>query len=92
LIITALSRTGSGWFWRPGERTLEMTPPLDKARVATVGLMIALSLLLALFAQPVMNYLNAAAELVYQPAGYVDAVLGDYTRHAVDVNNSGVTK
>jgi len=90
LIITALSRTGSGWFWRPGERTLKVTPPLDRGRTATVALMIAISLALSLFAQPVMNYLEVAAELVYQPAGYVDAVLGDYIRHDGEVNSSEV--
>jgi multicomponent K+:H+ antiporter subunit D len=77
-ILAALSRAGSGWFWRPGERTLEVTPPLDPARTAAVALMIAVSLLLALLAQPIMEYLAAAAELVYQPEGYVQAVLGDY--------------
>jgi multicomponent K+:H+ antiporter subunit D len=84
-IIAALSRAGSGWFWRPGERTIEQTPPLDRARTATVGLMVAISLALALFAQPVMNYLEAAADLIYHPAGYVDAVLGDYVRQSLEV-------
>jgi hypothetical protein len=47
--------------------------------------MIAISFSLALFAQPVMDYLEAAARLVYQPSGYVDAVLGDYVRQSGEV-------
>lgn len=85
LILAALSRAGSGWFWRPEERTDKTSPALDGARTATVCVMIAISFLLAIFAQPVMEYLEAAARLVYQPSGYVDAVLGDYVRQGGEV-------
>ncbi|MDL0430827.1 monovalent cation/H+ antiporter subunit D [Marinobacter sp. TBZ242] len=92
LIIAALSRAGSGWFWRPEEhsaakaRAVAKTQRLDYARTATVCVMIAISFSLALFAQPVMDYLEAAARLVYQPSGYVDAVLGDYVRQGGEVS------
>lgn len=91
LIIAALSRAGSGWFWRPQEhsathaRTVAKTRGLDHARTATVCVMVAISFSLALFAQPVMDYLEAAAKLVYEPSGYVNAVLGDYIRQVGEV-------
>ena len=85
LIIAALSRAGSGWFWRPEELAGKAAPALDRARTATVCVMIAISFSLALFAQPVMDYLEAAARLVYQPSGYVDAVLGDYVSQSREV-------
>ncbi|MFO7995406.1 MAG: monovalent cation/H+ antiporter subunit D [Marinobacter sp.] len=85
-IIAALSRAGSGWFWRPGECTIKPSPPLDSARSSTVAVMIAISFSLSLFAQPIMEYVEAAAELIYQPSGYVNAVLGDYVRHSGEVS------
>ncbi|MCL7942840.1 monovalent cation/H+ antiporter subunit D [Marinobacter sp. ATCH36] len=91
LIIAALSRAGSGWFWRPEEhstartRAIEKTQQLDHARMATVCVMIAISFALALFAQPVMDYLDAATKLIYQPSGYVDTVLGDYVSQGEEV-------
>lgn len=84
-IIAALSRAGSGWFWLPGECTIKPSLPLDAARSGTVAVMIAISFSLALFAQPIMEYVEAAAELIYQPSGYVNAVLGDYVRHSGEV-------
>jgi len=88
LIIAALSRAGSGWFWRPGQRDSTAPPPLDLdiARTATVSVMIGISFALALFAQPVMDYLEAAAGQLYQPAGYVEAVLGDYLASSREVS------
>lgn len=85
-IIAALSRAGSGWFWRPGECTIKPSPPLDSVRSSTVAVMIAISFSLSLFAQPIMEYVEAAAELIYQPSGYVNAVLGDYVRHSGEVS------
>lgn len=85
LIIAALSRAGSGWFWRPQERTGTATPALDIPQMSIVLLMVGISFGLAVFAEPVMSYLEATSALVFDPAGYVEAVLGDSIRQSGEV-------
>jgi len=75
-MIAALSRAGSGWFWKPEALTGQQRRRLDPARVTTVMVMIGISAGLAAFAEPVMNYMNTTAEQLYQPSVYVEAVLG----------------
>jgi len=76
-MLAALSRAGSGWFWKPEPFTGRQRRKLDPARVATVSVLIGISGALALFAAPVMEYMTATAGQLYHPSAYVEAVLGE---------------
>lgn len=80
-MIAALSRAGSGWFWKPEPFTGRQRRGIDPARVATVSVLIGISAALALFAAPVMDYMMATASQLYQPSAYVEAVLGESAMH-----------
>lgn len=81
LVITAISRSGSSWFWKPGPLT-RPARPLDRAQLALVWLMTATSIGLSLAAEPVGHYLTLAAEQLLAPEHYLQAVLPEaYTRY-----------
>ncbi|XKH60774.1 monovalent cation/H+ antiporter subunit D [Halomonas sediminis] len=73
LVIIAASRTGSSWFWRPGD--MAKPYPLERAPLALVSIMVGLNGLLAIFGDPVMGYLELTAEQLRAPGGYIAAVL-----------------
>ncbi|WP_111640591.1 monovalent cation/H+ antiporter subunit D [Marinimicrobium alkaliphilum] len=75
LVLMAVSRAGSGWFWKP-EPIAAPLWPLDKVCFSIVAVMLALSLSLAIWANPVMGYLLDAAAQLRDPNGYIEAVLG----------------
>lgn len=63
--IIALSRAGSTLIWRTKDAAPTMVP-MDRVRVAaTIGL-IAVSPLMVIFAQPIIEYLNAAAAQLFE--------------------------
>ncbi|WP_409525636.1 monovalent cation/H+ antiporter subunit D [Nitrincola sp. MINF-07-Sa-05] len=74
LTLIALSRAGSRWFWRP---TTSVSSPqrLDKPSFALICLMLSISLLLSLLAEPVIHYLELTAQQILSPQRYIDAVL-----------------
>ncbi|MCH8498410.1 MAG: monovalent cation/H+ antiporter subunit D [Marinobacter sp.] len=76
LVLIALSRCGSGWFWRPPASTTTQRP-LDPVRVGIVTAMIAVSIALALYAEPVMVYLDLTAQQILSPEQYIHAVLAN---------------
>lgn len=74
LTLIALSRVGSRWFWRP---TTSVSSPLrlDKPSFTLICLMLSISLLLSLLAEPVIHYLELTAQQILSPQNYIEAVL-----------------
>ena len=75
LVIIAISRTGSSWFWRPGE--MARPYPLRPGLLTLVATMVGLNGALAAFGEPVMGYLALTAEQLLDPHAYINAVLPD---------------
>ena len=69
--IIAMARSGVRIFWGataspPRVRLIEMAP---------VALLLALCLALTVLAGPAMDYLNATAQALHAPGGYIESVL-----------------
>ncbi|WFM72843.1 monovalent cation/H+ antiporter subunit D [Halomonas sp. CKK8] len=75
LVVIAISRTGSSWFWRPGE--MARPYPLRPGLLTLVATMVGLNGALAAFGEPVMGYLELTAAQLLDPHAYIDAVLPD---------------
>ncbi|MCE8015469.1 monovalent cation/H+ antiporter subunit D [Halomonas sp. MCCC 1A17488] len=73
LTLIAVSRTGSSWFWRPGD--MARPYPLERGPLALVTGMVGLNGLLAAFGEPVMGYLELTALQLLDPQAYIAAVL-----------------
>lgn len=74
LMLIALSRAGSKFFWRQsGERPHELRA--DRIRFAVVCAMLLTSVALSVMAQPLMDYLIATAESLQDPGRYVETVM-----------------
>ncbi|MGM0914526.1 MAG: monovalent cation/H+ antiporter subunit D [Pseudomonadota bacterium] len=83
LVIIAISRTGSSWFWRPGE--MASPYPLRRGLLTLVCGMVGLNALLAAFGHPVMGYLELTAEQLLAPRGYIAAVLPEALASATEI-------
>ena len=71
--VIGLSRAGSLIFWRH-HNTVSAAVPLDKAAlVITIGLLMS-SPLLVIFAQPVINFTQAAAAQILDVPSYLNAM------------------
>ncbi|QOR38597.1 monovalent cation/H+ antiporter subunit D [Billgrantia diversa] len=73
LTLVAVSRTGSNWFWRPAD--MAKPYPLERGPLVLVSTMIGLNGLLAVYGEPVMDYLELTAEQLLDPQAYIAAVL-----------------
>lgn len=71
--LTALSRSGSTFFWRAKEKVTKAKPIDPWALTAVVGLL-SISLLLSLSGSTVINYTQAAAHQVLNPERYINAM------------------
>jgi multicomponent K+:H+ antiporter subunit D len=80
VVIVALARAGSVLFWKSGGPEGERIAPIhaggSAVRFASVSALLAVTVLLAVFAGPLMNHATAVAGDLLQPSRYVDAVLG----------------
>ena len=70
--LIALSRTGMRFFWSPVGRS---APVLRVIEYAPIAALVALCVACTVYAEGVMRYASATAEALYQPQGYIDAVL-----------------
>ena len=75
--LIALSRVGMRLFWSVAART---TPRLRLLEATPVAMLVALTIGLTVFAEPVNRYLDDAARSLHQPDAYVRAVLTPQTR------------
>jgi len=85
ICIVGFARAGSTVFWKadalapPGDAELRAALPRQPApalAIATAAAMLIAMGLLTLFAGPITGYLDATAAQLYEPAGYIQAVLG----------------
>lgn len=70
--LIALSRTGMRFFWSPVGRS---APVLRVIEYAPIAALVALCVACTVYAEGVMRYASATADALYQPQGYIDAVL-----------------
>ena len=70
--IIAMSRTGIRIFWASQGRSV---PRVRVIEMAPIVLLLALSAALTVRAGPAMRYLDAAAQSLHAPHGYIDRVL-----------------
>ncbi|KAA0911565.1 monovalent cation/H+ antiporter subunit D [Pusillimonas sp. ANT_WB101] len=82
--IIAFSRTGIRLFWSPDDTN---TPRLRISEAGPVGVLVLSCVALAIWAGPVLNYLQETAAYLDQPASYIDAVVSQ--NPVRDVTNGG---
>jgi multicomponent K+:H+ antiporter subunit D len=70
--VVAMTRAGINAFWASPERAV---PRVGLVEIAPVLLLLAACLALTVQAGPVMRYLQATAEALHAPQGYVQGVL-----------------
>ena len=74
--IITLSRLGTRIFWG----TEKNTPPrLQLIEAAPVAVLVSLCILMALYAGPIMDYMNTTANALHNPQAYIDAVISPAT-------------
>ena len=77
LVMLALARGGSRLFWaRKPDLPPAAAPAVSWQRATAILLLVAPSVLLALFARPVSDYAARAAAQLHDPQAYIAAVLG----------------
>lgn len=74
--LVALSRAGSVVFWKTAGSVREDAQPVPGGAVAALVVLIGATVLLTLFAGPVSAFMDATAEQLLRPQGYIEAVLG----------------
>jgi len=78
LALIGFSRAGSTVFWKDTVVTSYTPPPPPQPvlPLVAIGVLLAGLVLLTAFAGPIGAWLDEAAEQLYQPGQYIDAVLG----------------
>jgi len=71
--LIALVRLGVQRFWKPQERP---SPLLRLYECVPIVALLGLCVVLSLWAEPLMRYAQDTAASLYDPAGYIEAVLG----------------
>ena len=71
-VLIALSRMGIRFFWSPVGRS---APVLRVVEYAPIALLILLCIGLTVYGESVMRFTRATVSALYQPQGYIDAVL-----------------
>jgi multicomponent K+:H+ antiporter subunit D len=72
--LVALSRAGTRLFWRTEGETLSR-PAYPLTRIAPVVVLLAMSVVLTIFAAPICRYAEATAIQLLTPQDYIAAVL-----------------
>src|SRR5690606_7695802 len=75
LVLIAMSRAGSFVFWNVQADT-PSAPGLPRASALPAAALLAIGVCVAVAAAPVQRYVQAAADQLHAPAGYIAAVLG----------------
>jgi multicomponent K+:H+ antiporter subunit D len=73
----SLTRAGIRHFWSKGGR---FSPRLRRVEGSAVVVLVAASVLVTVFAEPVARYTNATARYLHDPRPYIHAVLGAVAR------------
>jgi multicomponent K+:H+ antiporter subunit D len=80
LTIVGFARAGSIIFWKSTAIDVpEVAAPMPAQPLAITAIFAALAMLglLTVFAGPAMDYFDATSQQLYNPAGYISAVLGN---------------
>jgi multicomponent K+:H+ antiporter subunit D len=85
LTLVALARAGSQLFWLEGGEPAAAgtVPPLRVPEVAAAAALLAMGVLLSVFAGPALQYAQDAAQQLMAPGTYIDAVRGALPRPGV---------
>lgn len=78
LALIGFASSGSLLFWKSGSIDGQLEPGLPKPialPMVAVGAIVAVLILLTGFSGPVTGYLDATAEQLFHPQGYIEAVL-----------------
>jgi multicomponent K+:H+ antiporter subunit D len=70
--LIALSRTGIRFFWTPVDRS---APVMRVAELTPIVLLLGVCVAMTVHAEGLFQYARATAQLLYQPQGYIEAVL-----------------
>lgn len=76
--VVGLSRSGSLLFWYRGaddRGALRPAAPVDRLAALSIAGLVAVTILLAVWAEPLAGFATATASQLLDPAAYVDAVL-----------------
>jgi multicomponent K+:H+ antiporter subunit D len=86
LMLVALASAGSQLFWREcGEvPAAGRVPPLRAAEVGATAMLLALGVLLSVFAGPALRYAQDAGEQLMAPVAYIEKVRGAMPQPGVD--------
>ena len=79
--IIALGRTGVRLFWNSGNL---ITPRLRLSEVMPVTLLIAATVVMSVWAGPIMAYMDRTADYLDSPELYIDAVLSQNPRRVIN--------
>lgn len=71
--MIAMLRTGINTFWVP---TDDGVPRVRVVEIAPIAFLLGLCLILTVLAGPAMTFMQAMSDALYEPSGYVRAVLG----------------
>jgi multicomponent K+:H+ antiporter subunit D len=71
ILILGFARAGTALFWNTGGEVLPHRP--DRVAFAAVGALLAMTLGLAILAQPVLSYMQATAAQLLGPDAYIAA-------------------
>jgi multicomponent K+:H+ antiporter subunit D len=74
-IVVALARAGSSLFWKPGAAAPAAVASHHPLHTGAIVLGLALVVAAAVGARPVAAFTERAAEQLFEPQGYIDAVL-----------------
>jgi multicomponent K+:H+ antiporter subunit D len=77
LIIVALSRAGSGIFWRTGGSVVSVEPAENSVATLSAVLLLSGTLVLVIAAGPVTSFTRAAASQLSDRASYLHAVMAN---------------
>jgi multicomponent K+:H+ antiporter subunit D len=70
--LVALSRVGIRFFWTPIDRE---APLLRVVEFVPIAVLVIVCIFMSVRAEPVIRYATATAESLYDPGGYINAVL-----------------
>ncbi len=75
-IVVALARAGSSIFWKPGAAAPATVAAHHPLHTGAIALGLVLVVAAALGARPVAAFTERAAQQLFEPRGYIEAVLG----------------
>ena len=92
MTLIGLARAGSYMIWSGAEQVADTTTAKRANGLLPFAWLVGCSLFLAIFAAPVKDYMNAAAEQLKNPAAYTQAAIGATADRAPRIMQRGVAQ